>query len=146
MNLNLNLRPWSRAGVVVLATGVIALAGCSSDSTASSSSTSKDTKSSASSSTTKAADTSSTTGATTKCATQDEATAALGTNGTATGAPYCAGNYAAGSATNGQIDFAYLLVYQGGKWEQASDAVQSAVCTTNPDQLPQQLVDDACND
>lgn len=146
MNLNLNPRSWSRAGAVVLATGVIALAGCSSDSKPSSSSTTKDTQASSTSSTTKAADTSSTTAATTKCATQDEATAALGSNGTATGAPYCVGNYAAGAATNGQIDFAYLLVYENGKWSQASDAVQNEVCTTNANKLPQQLVDDACDD
>jgi hypothetical protein len=54
--------------------------------------------------------------------------------------------YAAGSATNGQVDFAYLLVLENGSWAKASDAVQNEVCTTNPNHLPQQLVNYACND
>lgn len=44
----------------------------------------------------------------------------------------CAGSYAAGSATNGQADIAYLLVLDGSDWVPASDAQSSLIRTTNP--------------
>lgn len=148
MNLtNASIRSWTRAGAAALAIGAIALAGCSSSSGSKSSDSNKTstTSKAATSSTTKAADSSSTTAAT-ECATQDQATAALGTNGSATAAPICIGKYAAGDATNGQVDFAYLLVNENGSWTQASEAVQQDVCTTNTEKLPQQFVDAACDD
>ncbi len=139
MHHSFHLRPWSRIGTVVLVAGVVALAGCSS----SSSSSPKPTGSSSTSSTTRSSG--SGTATTTSCPTKAQATTALGSAGRATGAPYCAGGYAAGSASNGQIDFSYILVQQNGTWVTVSDAVRQEICTTNPNQLPKQLVDDGCD-
>lgn len=128
-----HLRTWSRTGALVVVTGLVALAGCSS----SSGSSAKDGTSSSSSRTGSATNT--------NCATKSQATAALGSKGQATAAPYCAGGYAAGSASNGQIDFSYILVQQNGTWVTVSDAVRQEICTSNPNKLPKQLVDDGCN-
>jgi hypothetical protein len=128
-----------RAAAAVVVIGALAVAGCSSDSSKPSS---PDTKRGASSTSTRAG----ASATTASCPTRAQVTAVLGSEGQATGDPVCAGGYAAGSATNGQADIAYILVLDGSTWAEASDAQSSLICTTNPAKVPQPIVDAGCND
>ncbi|MEP6624096.1 MAG: hypothetical protein ABJC79_06620 [Acidimicrobiia bacterium] len=58
----------------------------------------------------------------------------------------CNGVFAAGSASNPQVDYAYLLQDVNGAWQKASTTVQNEVCTSNPQGLPASFVASACND
>ncbi len=80
------------------------------------------------------------------CATEAEATSALGSKGTATGAPFCEDGFAAGSATNGEFDFAYALQSSDGTWSLLSEGAQKEICTVNPGGFSQEFVNDACDD
>lgn len=146
-----SLRSRNIARLAVVGLAVVAVAGCSSDAKKSDASNAETLKPVASV-THKQPGTSSTTAAPSSTSTLsgpactvEAATAALGTNGTASNIT-CLSGYAAGDANNTHVDFAYLLVDTNGTWVQASGAVQQQVCTSNPQGLPTSFVDAACND
>ncbi|MBK5290006.1 MAG: hypothetical protein JJE46_16245 [Acidimicrobiia bacterium] len=121
------------ARLALVGVAALSFAACSSSSSAKS-----DAKKAAATSTTTAASTPS-------CPTVEEATAALGAGNRATDTPICEGGFAAGDAT-GEVDFAYILQPDGDSWARVSDAVQTEICTTNPQGLSQQFVNTGCND
>lgn len=138
------------ARVAIVAMAVVAVAGCSSSSSKSDAVKAQKVKPAASSTTTAPAlsNTPSPTGSVVPTGSASCTTAAAQPvlSPDIVNSITCDGIFAAGAANNTHVDYAYLLQDVNGSWQRASNSVQNAVCTTNPQHLPASFVALACND
>ncbi len=129
--------------VAIIGLALVAVAGCSSDATKSAEDTAKKIKPAASVTKDTASSTTTAAPSNASCTT---AAAQVALNPDHVIDITCNGAFAAGSASNTVVDYAYLLQDVNGTWQKASTAVQTEVCTSNPQGLPASFVASACND